>query len=251
MKLARDTWLTFQYEVGQLIHNPVSVAITLMNPLAYLLFFTPFIESVVHAHSYGDAYRIYVPSLFGALGIFGGLFAGFALLTAMRQGVIDRLRVTPLSRVGLLLGRELMYVALVGFQAVVMAAIALIFGLRLPPANFLLALILLALMVLIGVSISYALALFLPSERVLGNLSNGVAQPISLLAGVLVPISFAPLWVRDVALWNPFAWGTRGMRAVFAGHLGFAVVWEAGVILAGLAVIAVVSSSRLFVREIR
>jgi ABC-2 type transport system permease protein len=251
MKLARDTWLTFQYEVGQLIHNPVSVAITLMQPLAYLLFFTPFIKSVLHAGTYGDAYRIYVPSLFGALGIFGGLFAGFALVAAMRQGVIDRLRVTPLSRVGLLLGRELMYVALIGVQAIILGGLALIFGLRLQPADFLLALILLSMMVLIGVSISYVLAIFVPSERVLGNLSNGVAQPISLLAGVLVPISFAPLWVRDVALWNPFAWGTKGMRAIFAGHLGFAVVWEASVILAGLAVIAVVSSSRLFIREIR
>jgi ABC-2 type transport system permease protein len=250
MKLVRDTWLTFQYEVGQLIHNPVSVAITLMQPVAYLLFFTPFIKSVLGASTYGDAYKLYVPSLFGALGVFGGLFAGFALIAAMRQGVIDRLRVTPLSRVGLLLGRELMYVALIGFQAVVIAAMALIFGLRLPPANFLLALVLLALMVLIGVSVSYALTLFVPSETVLVNLSNGVAQPISLLAGVLVPLYVAPLWVRDVALANPWAWGTNGMRAIFLGHLGRAVVWEAAVILFGLAAIAVVLSSRLFVREI-
>ena len=31
MKLARDTWLTFQYEAGQLVHNPVNIAITLRN----------------------------------------------------------------------------------------------------------------------------------------------------------------------------------------------------------------------------
>ena len=55
--------------------------------------------------SYGSAYQIYVPSLFAAMGLFSGLFAGFALLAAMRQGVITRCRVTPLSRVCLLLGR--------------------------------------------------------------------------------------------------------------------------------------------------
>jgi len=128
--------------------------------------------------------------------------------------------------------------------------VALIFGLRVPPANFILALILLAMMVLLGVSISYALAIFVPNETALANLTNGVAQPLSLLAGVLIPLSVAPLWVRDVALWNPFAWAANGMRAIFAGHVGAQVVWEAGAILAGLALIAVVLSSRLFSREI-
>jgi ABC-2 type transport system permease protein len=250
MKLARDTWLTFQYEAGQLVHDPLAIAASLLNPVTYLLFFTPFLKSVLHASSYGDAYQIYVPCLFCTVGLFGGLFAGFALLAAMHQGVVARFRVSPLSRVGLLLGRELVFVALIGFQAVVLAVVALIFGLRVPPANFVLALILLAMMVLLGVSISFALALMVPNETLLANLTNGVAQPLSLLAGVLIPLSVAPLWVRDVALWNPFAWATNGMRALFQDHIGAQVVWEAGIILAGLAVVAVVLSSRLFTREI-
>ncbi len=250
MKLARDTWLTFQYEAGQLIHNPISIAISLMQPITFLLLFTPFLKSVMGASTYGGAYRIYVPLLFCAMGLFSGLFAGFALIAAIRQGVIGRLRVTPLSRVGLLLGRELMYVLLTGFQAVVITVVALIFGLRVPPINLLLALILLALMVLIGVSISYILAIFVPNVNVLVNVTNGVTEPLALLAGVLIPLSVAPLWVRDVALWNPFAWGANGMRTIFQGHLGAQVVWEAGVILAGLAAVAVVASSRLFTREI-
>jgi ABC-2 type transport system permease protein len=250
MKLARDTWLTVQYETGQLIHNPISIAISLLQPITFLLLFTPFLKPVMGAATYGDAYRIYVPSLFCAMGLFSGLFAGFALIAAIRQGVVARFRVTPLSRVGLLLGRELMYVLLIGFQAVVITVVALIFGLRVPLVNLLLALILLALLVLIGVSISYVLAIFVPNVNVLVNVTNGVTEPIALLAGVLIPLSVAPLWVRDVALWNPFAWGANGMRAIFQGHLGAQVVWEAGVILAGLAVAAVVASSRLFTREI-
>jgi ABC-2 type transport system permease protein len=250
MKLARDTWLTFQYEAGQLVHNPISVAVSLLQPITYLLFFTPFLKSVMGASSYGDAYRIYVPSLFVAMGLYSGLFAGFGLLAAIRQGVITRLRVTPASRVGLLLGTELMWVVLVGFQAVVVTVVAFIFGLRLPLVNLLLALLLLAMMVLIGVSLSYFLALFVPSPNLLGNLINAVALPIGLLAGILIPLSVAPLWMRDAALWNPFAWAANGMRAIFQGHAGAQVVWEGGVILAGLAAMAVVASSRLFTREI-
>jgi len=250
MKLARDTWLTFQYELDQLIHSPAAVASTLLNPVTYLLFFTPFLKSVLHVSSYGGAFRIYVPLLFCSMGLFGGLFSGLALLEALREGVIARFRVTPLSRVGLLLGRQLRYVALIAFQAVFMTVVALVLGLRLPPGNLLLALVLLAMTVLIGVSIAYALALFVPNETALANLTNGVAQPLSLLAGVLIPLSVAPLWVRDVALWNPFAWAANGMQAIFQGHVGARVVWEASAILAGLAVVTLLLSSRLFSREI-
>ena len=250
MKLARDTWLTFQYETGQQLLSPLAIAATLLTPLTFLLFFTPFLKSVMHAPTYGDAFQIYVPLLFCSMGLFGGLFAGFALVAAIQEGVITRLRVTPLSRVGLLLGRELMLVALIAFQAVVITVISLVLGLRVPPANFLLALIVLAMMVLLGVSISYALALFVPNERVLMNVTNGVAQPLALLAGILIPLSVAPLWVRRVALWNPFAWGANGMRAIFDGHIGAPVVWQAFIILTALAAVTVVLSSRLFTREI-
>jgi ABC-2 type transport system permease protein len=128
--------------------------------------------------------------------------------------------------------------------------VALVFGLRTPVVNVLLALVLLALMVLVGVSISYVLAIFVPTQTALANLTNGVTEPLALLAGVLIPLSVAPLWVRDVAVWNPFAWGANGMRAIFQGNIDAQVVWKSCVILAGLALIAVAASSRLFTREI-
>jgi hypothetical protein len=58
-------------------------------------------------HLHRQAYRIYVPGLLAALAIFGGLFTGFTLLGELRAGVIERYRVTPVSRLALLLGRAL------------------------------------------------------------------------------------------------------------------------------------------------
>ncbi len=250
MKLARDTWLILQYEAGLMVKNPVNIAISLLQPLTYLLLFTPFLKSVMDVPAYGNAFEIYVPSLMSAMGLFSGLFAGFAMLASIRQGVVNRCRVTPLSRVGLVLGRELMYVLLVGFQALVVTLTAVVLGLRVSPLDFLLALGLLSLMVLLSVSISYCLALLMPTENSLVQLINAVSNPISLLAGVLIPLSVAPLWVQNVAVWNPFAWGTNGMRAIFQGQLDSPVVWQSCLILAVLAAAAVVASSRMFTRSI-
>src|SRR5690349_1992318 len=135
MKLVRDTWLIFLYEVGIMVRNPISIALTLVQPVTYLALFTPFIKSVMNVSNYGEAYQIYVPSLYAAMGLFSGMFAGFALLSAMRQGVINRCRVTPVSRVALLLGRALMQVLLVAFQSVVLVLAALALGLRVRPVD--------------------------------------------------------------------------------------------------------------------
>lgn len=250
MKHVRDTWLIFQYEVVLLVRNPVTIAITLIQPITYLLLFTPFLKSVMHASTYSNAFQIYVPSLFAAMGVFNGLFGGFTLLAAIRQGVITRHRVTPVSRVSLLLGRVLTQVLLIGFQGVIVALAAIMLGLRVQPGNFLFALLLLSLMAVLSVSIGYDLVLLVPNESSLGTLINSIAQPVSLLAGVLIPLSVAPLWVRNVADWNPFAWGTNGMRAIFQGHIGTSVVWQASLIMGVVALVTLVLSSRLFSREI-
>jgi ABC-2 type transport system permease protein len=250
MKLARDTWLIFQYEVVLLVRNPVNVAITLIQPITYLLLFTPFLKSVMRVSSYSGALQIYVPSLFAAMGMFNGMFAGFTLLAAIRQGVVTRHRVTPVSRVSLLLGRVLMHILLIAIQALVITATAIVLGLRVRPGDFLYALVLLSLMMVLSVSIGYDLALLVPHESSLGTLINSIAQPVSLLAGVLIPLSVAPLWLQHVADWNPFAWGTNGMRAVFQGNTGTAVVWQSILIMGAVALVALVLSSRLFSREI-
>jgi ABC-2 type transport system permease protein len=253
VKVLRDIWLIFQDEAGQLVRHPKYLAIALIQPVCYLAFFTPFLKAVMAnegLHTYGDAYQVYVPGLFVGMGLFSGLFAGYGLLAAMRQGVIERCRVTPISRVGLLLGRQLMHVTYLLWQAVVITVAAALFGLRVHPANLLLSYLMLGMMVLLSTSISYDIALFVRNEQTLGTLTNSLGQPLSLLAGVLIPLAIAPLWVRDVAEWNPFAWATNAMRALFKGQIGEPVVWQGALIVTAVATAAVLLSSRLFSREI-
>lgn len=253
MKVLRDTWLIFQHEAGLMARNPLMIALTLAQPITYLILFAPFLKAAMANHgvlSYADAYRVYVPGLFVAMGLFGGLFAGYGLLSAIRAGVIDRCRVTPVSRTGLLLGRALMQVALIEVQAIVITIAALPFGLRVHLVDLLIAYLLLAMVILLSVSISYDIALLVRNENSLGILVNTVGQPVSLLAGVLIPLALAPLWVQAVALWIPFSWATDGLRALFNGHLTDQVVWQGGAIVIAAAAASVAWSSHLFNREI-
>jgi ABC-2 family transporter len=70
-----------------------------------------------------------VPALLVQLTLFGTAFVGFALIAEYRSGVIERMRVTPVSRAALLLGRSLRDVMVLTIQGALLIALAVPFGL--------------------------------------------------------------------------------------------------------------------------
>ncbi|WP_348257463.1 ABC transporter permease, partial [Salmonella enterica] len=82
--------------------------------------------------------------------------------------IIERCRVTPISRIGLLLGRALMHVTLIVMQGVIITIAAIPLGLRVNPLHLLAAYGMLAMMALMATSISYDLALMVRDQNSLG-----------------------------------------------------------------------------------
>ncbi|RZU73247.1 ABC-2 type transport system permease protein [Micromonospora kangleipakensis] len=251
MKLARDTWLIFERQIQLLLRNPVWVFVGVFQPVMYLLLFAPLLKPALNAPTQAEAYKIFVPGLLVLLAIFGGLFQGFGLIAELRAGVIERSRVTPVSRLALLLGRSLRDVVSLVVQAVIITLLALLFDLRVFIGDLLLAYLMLALIALMTSAVSYGVALKVKSEDALAPLMNTVAQPVLLLSGILLPLTFAPGWLQGVAEWNPFSWAVDGTRALFAGDLGNDKVWQGLSIIAVLAVAGVVWAARQFARSVR
>src|SRR5438445_7432471 len=135
MKLARDTWLVFGRYFWIFIHNPAWVVIGVVQPLLYLLLFAPLLKQIQSAPGFprGGAYNVFVPGLLLRLGLFGAAGVGFSLIAELRMGVIERLRVTPVSRVALLFGRALRDMVSIVVQSLILIVIALPVGLNIHP----------------------------------------------------------------------------------------------------------------------
>jgi len=251
MKLLRDTSLIFQRQAKLLLQNPVWILVGVFQPVMYLLLFAPLLKPALQVQTNAEAYEIFVPGLLVLLAIFGGLFQGFGLIAELRAGVIERSRVTPVSRLALLLGRSLRDVVSLIAQAVIITLLALLFDLRVFLGNLLLAYLMLALISLMTSALSYGIALLVKSEDALAPLMNTVAQPVLLLSGILLPLTHAPGWLQGVANWNPFSWAVNGTRALFRGDLGAPEVWQGLLIMAVLAVAAVLWAAREFARSVR
>ncbi len=252
MKLLSDTWLVFRRYFLLFIRNPAWVVIGVLQPLLYLILFAPLLKSFAQMPGFprGGAYNVFVPGLLTQLGLFGGSGVGFALIAELRFGVIERFRVTPVSRLALLLGRAMRDVLTILIQSAILVVLAIPFGLNLTLGGALVMIGLVALIGLIVASIAYALALALKSEDSYAPLIFTASLPLLLLSGVLLPLSFAPAWLQHVAQANPLSYAVDGARAAANADFGNPSLLKAIVILVALALVSIGISARSFNRAV-
>jgi ABC-2 type transport system permease protein len=74
---------------------------------------------------------------------------------------------------------------------------------------------------------------------------------VSLLAGQLIPLALAPLWLLEVARGNPFYWMTSGLRSLYTGQFSATAVWLGLVVGATLSAVTVTWSVHMFARAVR
>ena len=251
METVRDTLLIFGRQMRLSLRNPVWVAIGLTQPVLYLAFFGPLLGKVAAAPGFppGDAWQVFVPGLLVQLGLFGGAFVGFAIIGEWRLGVIERMRVTPVSRLALLLGRVLRDVLVLLVQSVVLVTAGVAFGLRAPLPGVLIGLGFVTLLAVSLASLSYAAGLMTKSEDAFAPLVNMVTVPFLLLSGVLLPMSLAPGWLNALSRLNPFRYIVEAMREVFLGRYVTPEVGAGLAVALGLAAVSLAVGTRTFRRE--
>src|SRR6476661_3905974 len=160
MKLLSDTGLLFGRYLGLTLRNPVWLVVNVSQPLFFLVLFGPLLRPLAGTPGFpaGEPFNVFVPGLLVQLALFGTAFAGFSLIGEVRYGVIERLRVTPVSRMALLLGRALRDTLVLVVQALILVLCAVPFGLRVSPLGVAVVVGLLCPMGVLFASLSYALA---------------------------------------------------------------------------------------------
>lgn len=209
MRFLRDTWILFSHNVRMTLRNPVWVFLGIFTPVLYLLLFAPLLDPLTNAPGFpaGGGLEGFTPAALVIIGMFGATFVGFGLIAQLSAGEIERLRVTPASRLALLMGSVLRDVAQLLEQAALLVVIALLLGLELENvAGVGMALVMLGLLL---ASCSYALALTLKDENSFSSTLQFFLAPLLLLSGILLPLTLAPDWLRTVVAAVSTPWPIR------------------------------------------
>jgi ABC-2 type transport system permease protein len=247
VKTARDIGLLFQRSLTQLLRNPVWVAVGFSTPILYLALFTPLLKHLAGSGGLptGNVLDLFLPGILSLLAFASGIGLGFSTIFELKAGVIERFRVTPASRFAILIGPVLAgLVMMVVFDSVVVAA-GFGFGFAVHWAGLAVLAVLLALLMVTVAAFSIATALLTRDISGFAAIVNGLNLPVLLLAGVLLPISLGPAWMRVLAHVNPLYYLVEASRVLASGTLSGTAVGQAFAVLGPLCALVLAWATRV------
>lgn len=243
--LLHDTGLIYGRYLRQSLRSRFALLFGVLMPLLYLLFFGPLLTRLPLGPR-GSSWQVLVPGLLLQLALFGASFAGFSIILENGQGVVERMRVTPVSRLALLLGRVLRDATVFVFQAVLLVLVAVAMGLRAPVPGILIGFAFVALLTVALGSLSYALAFKVRTPQEFGPLINAVTMPSMLLSGLMLPMTLAPAWLDVLSHLVPFRYLVDAVRDAYAGSYTSAHMVYGVLVAIGFATLAVTVGTRVF-----
>jgi len=250
MRAARHSgYITLRY-VRAFLRQPAWVAITLIQPMIWLLLFGALFKRVVEIPGFtgGSYIEFLTPGVIVMTAISSAGWNGMAFIEDMHQGVMDRFLVSPVWRSALNVG-SLVYSALtIAVQSLIIVAVSLLVG-----AHFENGAVGVALLILVAcmlgccfAALSNALALVARQRETLIAAVTSILLPLTFLSSAFMSRALMPAWMRDVAAGNPVGWALDAGRAALATTPDWSSVVVHGGWLLALAAVAVWLSTRSF-----
>ena len=229
MGFLRDTVLLTWRSLRAIPRVPERLLDVTIQPIVFILLFLYVFGSAIHVP--GVNYKDFMfPGIIGQSLAFGIIGAGVATSNDMTEGVIDRFRSMPISRLSIITGQVMGQFC----EQVLGMVIVVVFGLALgwnPHLSFAHGLELAGLMVLGMFAFTWAGVLFgmlVRSPDAMQGIGFIVIFPLSFLAGTFVPIAGMDAIPRAIAQWDPISALVASVRGLTTpgAHVGGS--WQLG-----------------------
>lgn len=144
--------------------------------------------------------------------LFTSIFSTISVIEDRREGFLQSVLVSPISRNSLVLGK-ILGASTVGFlQGLVFLVFAQAAGLKTEPSGYLLAVLTLAISSLGLTGLGFCLAWRLDSTQGFHGVMNLFLIPMWLLSGSLFPAASAPTWLGWVIRLNPMTYAVSALQ---------------------------------------
>ena len=214
----RDTVLLTARSLRAIPRVPERLLDVTIQPIVFILLFLYVFGSAIHVP--GISYKNYMfPGIIGQSLAFGIIGAGVATCNDLTEGVIDRFRSLPISRLSIITAQVLGQCceALLGMVIVVAFGLALGWDPRITTAHGIELLVLIPLGILAFGWAGVWLGMIVRSPDAMQGLGFIIVFPLSFMAGTFVPISDMPLIPRTIAYWDPISALVAAVRLLTEG----------------------------------
>lgn len=236
MTLLRHIGYMAVRDLRALWRQPWYIAVTLVQPVIWLLLFGELFKSVADLPGFSGSYIAYLaPGIVVMSALFSSGWSGMGTIEDIDRGVTDRLLVSPVRRSALIAGRVAQGAVVVVIQSAIMIGLALAVGASFP-GGFVGVVVLILVAALLGAAfgaLSNSLALITRQEESLIGAVTFLVLPLTFLSTALMRDDLLPGWMRTAADFNPVDW------AIEAGRSATAASPDWGMIAGDVALLAV------------
>jgi ABC-2 type transport system permease protein len=242
------------YLTGRLLRTglrqPAFVAITLVQPMMWLLLFGQLFKRVVEIPGFatGSYIDFLTPGVVVMTVLFSSGWAGMAFIEDMNRGVMDRMLSSPVSRTAMMVSSVANQAVTLAVQSVIVVVIALLLGAELA-GGVLGVLVMVLAAILLGASfasLSNGMALIVRTEESLIGFSTMLTLPLSFLSSAMMAREAAPEWIQTVSSYNPVDWTVVASREALSADPDWAAVLSRLGGLLAVAVAAIWLATRAF-----
>lgn len=239
MKALRDTQHMTVRHLMALWRQPWWIAVSLVQPVIWLLLFGALFKSVTDIPGFGSTNYIQflAPGVVVMTAFFGAGWAGMPVIEDIDRGVIDRFLVSPVRRSSLITGRLTSWSLTTAIQSLIIVALALIVGATFAN-NVVGVVILIVEAILVGAAfgcLSIGLALLIRKEETLIAAVQFLVLPLSFVSVTFMQKDLMPGWMQTAADFNPLNWAVEaGRDAVTADPDWGAIAGKTGLLVAFL-----------------
>ena len=225
--IAHSYYMTMR-SVRALLRQPAYVAITLIQPVIWLLLFGALFKSVVRIPGFGTASYItfLTPGVVVMTALFSSGWSGMTFIEDIDRGVLDRFLVSPVRRSAMMAG-SLAYGAVTNIvQSLIIVLLGVAVGARFG-GGALGAAVLVVSATLLGAaiaSLSNALGLLARQRETLIGATQFVVLPLTFLSAGLMQTTLMPTWMQHVARYNPVNWAVEAGREALGGDVDWGFV---------------------------
>lgn len=213
-----QTYNLFWRSVKWRFQNPVTIIMTLVQPLIWLLLFST-IFSGGNAEENYTAFILPGILVMGVLSSFG--VSGIANYSLKTGGSFYRVIISPVKRSSIILAHIFDAAVLSFIQIAVLMGIAFLMSVRIASgiSGELLIAVLLFLTVASVAAVSYTISLTLPDENSFIALINTFTLPLFFVSSALIPFGQLQGGFRITAMINPFTHVINSLRMLVQGTI--------------------------------
>jgi ABC-2 type transport system permease protein len=214
--LWRDSMVYAGRNIAHIREIPEKLLDVTIQPIMFVLLFAFVFGGAIAVD--GSNYREY---LIGGILIqslaFGMMGPATAIATDLQEGVIDRFRSLPASRVAYLIGHYWAELAGLSLSIVILMGAGLVVGWRVHsgPIMFLAAVVLLLLFASAMIWIGTSIGLSVRTPDAVMGVGFMVVFPLTFVSNAFVPLESMPAVLQTIAAWNPISAIVAAVRELF------------------------------------